>query len=99
MTILIRDLRYLHEMHHAATLPYVANGNIPTFEAKAFRNEREASTFTEMAVYLELPDLRPLTFEHPLFVDRFLFPDGHLERPDPGCSSGGGPSRTSSSRS
>jgi hypothetical protein len=79
---LIRDLRYLHEMHHAATLPYIANGNIPTFEAKAFRNEREASTFTEMAVYLELPDLRPLTFEHPLFVDRFLFPDGRLDRPD-----------------
>jgi hypothetical protein len=79
----IRDLRYLHEMHHAATLPYVAHGNLPTFEAKAFRNEREASTFTEMAVYLELPDLRPLTFDHPLFVDRFLFPDGHLEQPDP----------------
>lgn len=78
----IRDLRYLHEMHHAATLPYIANGNIPTFEAKAFRNEREASTFTEMAIYLELPELRPLTFEHPLFIDRFLFPDGRLDRPD-----------------
>jgi hypothetical protein len=78
----IRDLRYLHEIHHAATLPYIRNGNIPTFEAKSFRNEREASTFTEMAVYLEFPDLRPLTFEHPLFVDRFLFPDGDLERPD-----------------
>ena len=78
----IRDLRYLHEIHHAATLPYIANGNLPTFEAKAFRNEREASTFTEMAIYLELPDLRPLTFDHPLFVDRFLFPDGHRDRPD-----------------
>ena len=78
----IRDLRYLHEMHHAATLPYIGNGNLPTFEAKAFRNEREASTFTEMAVYLELPELRPLTFDHPLFVDRFLFPDGDLARPD-----------------
>jgi hypothetical protein len=78
----IRDLRYLHEIHHAATLPYIADGNLPTFEAKAFRNEREASTFTEMAIYLELPDLRPLTFDHPLFVDRFLFPDGDHERPD-----------------
>ena len=78
----IRDLRYLHEIHHAATLAYMANGNVPTFEAKAFRNEREASTFTEMAIYLELPDLRPLSFDHPLFVDRFLFPDGDHARPD-----------------
>lgn len=79
----IRDLRYLHEMHHAATMPYVRDINVPTFEAMNFRNEREASTYTEMAVYLDLPDLRPLTFDHPLFVDRFLFPDGDLSRPDP----------------
>ena len=68
----IRDLRYLHEIHHAATMPYIRGANVPTFEAMNFRNEREASTFTEMAIYLELPDLRPLTFAHPLFVDRFL---------------------------
>ena len=79
----IRDLRYLHEIHHAATMPYIRGANVPTFEAMNFRNEREASTFTEMAIYLELPDLRPLTFAHPLFVDRFLFPDGDLERPAP----------------
>jgi hypothetical protein len=78
----IRDLRYLHEIHHAATLPYIPNGNVPTLEAKAFRNEREASTFTEMAIYLELPELRPLTFDHPIFVDRFIFPEGDFSRPD-----------------
>lgn len=78
----IRDLRYLHEIHHAATLSYIPNGNVPTFEAKAYRNEREASTATEMAVYLEFPELRPLTFDHPIFVDRFLFPSGDLTRPD-----------------
>lgn len=79
----IRDLRYLHEIHHAATLPYISNGNVPTLEAKAFRNEREASTATEMAVYLDFPELRPLTFDHPIFVDRFLFPEGDFSRPDP----------------
>ncbi|MEA3009286.1 MAG: hypothetical protein QOJ91_978 [Sphingomonadales bacterium] len=79
----IRDLRYLHEIHHAATLSYIPNGNLPTFEAKAFRNEREASTATEMAVYLEFPELRPLTFDHPIFVDRFLFPEGDFSRPNP----------------
>ncbi|HEX8124031.1 MAG TPA: hypothetical protein VF548_00445 [Allosphingosinicella sp.] len=78
----VRDLRYLHEIHHAATLPYIPNGNVPTFEAKAFRNEREASTATEMAVYLEFPELRPLTFDHPIFMDRFLFPEGDFARPD-----------------
>ena len=78
----IRDLRYLHEIYHGATMPNVANMNLATLEAKNFRNEREASTFTEMAIYLELPELRPLTFAHPIFVDRFLFPDGNLDRPD-----------------
>lgn len=78
----IRDLRYLHEITHAATMPYVRDGNVRTLKAKNFRNEREASTFTEMAIYLELPDLRPLSFAHPIFVDRFLFPDGDLTRPD-----------------
>lgn len=78
----IRDLRYLHEIYHGATMPNVANMNLATLEAKNFRNEREASTFTEMAIYLELPELRPRTFAHPIFVDRFLFPDGDLNRPD-----------------
>jgi hypothetical protein len=79
----IRDLRYLHEMYHASTMPYIRQGNVPTFEAKNLRNEREASTFTEMAIYLELPDLRPLTFDHPIFADRFIYPEGDFTRGDP----------------
>jgi hypothetical protein len=79
----IRDLRYLHEIYHASTMPYLRNGNVPTFEAKNLRNEREASTFTEMAIYLELPDLRPTTFDHPIFADRLIYPDGDFGRPDP----------------
>lgn len=72
----IRDLRYLHEIFHAATMPYVRDGNVPTFEAMNFRNEREASTFTELAIYCELPDLRSIAFDHVIFADRFLFPQG-----------------------
>lgn len=79
----IRDLRYLHEIYHAATMPYVRGLNVPTFEALNFRNEREASTYTEIAIYLELPELRPLTFDHAIFADRFVFPSGDLARPDP----------------
>ncbi|HEX8194554.1 MAG TPA: hypothetical protein VF552_16830 [Allosphingosinicella sp.] len=78
----VRDLRYLHEISHGASMPYVAACNLPTFEAKMFRNEREASTYTEMAIYLDFPELRPLTFSHPIFMDRFLFPGGNYEAPD-----------------
>ena len=78
----IRDLRYLHEIYHAATMPYLSDCNRATFEAMNFRNEREASCFTEMAIYCELPDLRPIAFDHPIFVDRFLFPSGDRASPD-----------------
>lgn len=78
----IRDLRYLHEIYHAATMPYVRHCDFQTLEAKNFANEREASTFTEMAIYLEFPELRQRAFAHPLFVDRFLFPHGNLDNPD-----------------
>ncbi|WP_265587091.1 hypothetical protein [Sphingomicrobium arenosum] len=80
----IRDLRFLHEIYHAATMPYVRAGNVPTFAMMNFRNEREASCFTEMAIYAALPELRATTFDHPIFVDRFLFPQGDFSRPDVG---------------
>ena len=79
----VRDLRYLHEIYHAATYPHIAGLSRPAMAARSFQNEREASTFTEIAIYLELPDLRPLSFAHPIFADRFIFPDGDLSRPDP----------------
>jgi hypothetical protein len=78
----IRDLRYLHEIYHAATIPHIAGLRQGAMAARSFANEREASTFTEIAIYLELPELRPLSFPHPIFADRFLFPDGDLGRPD-----------------
>ena len=78
----IRDLRYLHEIYHGATLPYLADCELDMLRAKNFANERQASTLTEMAIYLELPELRPLTFSHPIFMDRFLYPDGDFTRPD-----------------
>lgn len=80
----IRDLRYLHEIYHAATMPYLRDCNVATFEAMNFRNEREASCFTEIAIYCELPDLRPVAFDHPIFADRFLFPSGDRTTPDGG---------------
>lgn len=78
----IRDLRYLHEIHHAATMPHIPNMNIPTLRNKIRNNEHGSSTMSEMAIYLECPELRPLTFQHGIFIDRFLFPDGDLNNPN-----------------
>lgn len=79
----IRDLRYLHEIYHAATMPHIAGLNTTAMAMRNFQNEREASTFTEIAIYLELPELRQIAFPHPIFADRIVFPDGDLTRPDP----------------
>lgn len=78
----IRDLRYLHEIYHGATMPYLRDCSLDMLKSKNFANERQASTLTEMAIYLELPELRRLTFDHPIFVDRFLYPDGDFARPN-----------------
>ncbi len=82
----IRDLRYLHEIYHSATMPYVSGMNRATMAARNFQNEREASTFTEIAIYLELPDLRATTFAHPIFADRVVFPGGDMTKPDAGLA-------------
>ena len=71
----IRDLRYLHEIYHAATMPYARGMNLATMSARNTQNEREASTFSEIAVYLEMPDLRDMSFPHEIFADRLLYRD------------------------
>lgn len=78
----IRDLRYLHEIYHAATMPYARGMNSATMAARNAQNEREASTFSEMAVYLEMPILRHESFRHDIFMDRFLWkvPHAHMNR-------------------
>lgn len=68
----IRDLRYLHEIYHAATMPYSRGMNLRTMSQRNATNEQEASTFSEIAIYLELPGLRELSFPHPIFADRLL---------------------------
>jgi hypothetical protein len=77
----VQDLYYLHEMEHAGTMPYGPDVNHVledpiTFKNKIRDNEHQASVFSEMVVYCEIPSLRPQTFEHEIFVDRFLFPAG-----------------------
>lgn len=78
----IRDLRYLHEIKHAATMPYTRDMTLSTFRNKIRENEHEASAFSEQLIYLDFPELRALTFQHPIFMDRFLFPEGDFNHPD-----------------
>jgi hypothetical protein len=78
----IRDLRYLHEFFHSATMPYARGMNLATMAARNAQNEREASTFSEIAIYLEIPELRQLSFDHEIFADRFLFTRPRIVRDD-----------------
>jgi hypothetical protein len=78
---LVQDLYYLHEICHAATMPYGPHPKYPlsdpiTFKNKIRDNEHEASALSEMTIYCEFPQLRSMSFQHEIFVDRFLFPSG-----------------------
>jgi hypothetical protein len=69
----IRDLRYLHELFHSATMPYSRGMSLAAMAARNAQNEREASTFSEMAVYLEMPELRQRSFDHEILADRVMY--------------------------
>ena len=70
----VQDLYYLHEIEHAGTMPYVRDPKNAVKKNKIRTNEHQASTLSEMTIYLEFPGLRAKAFDHPIFVDRFLFP-------------------------
>ncbi len=84
---LVQDLYYLHEITHAATMPYSpdeksALADPVTFKNKIRDNEHVASTLSEMTIYCEFPQLRKLSFQHEIFVDRFLFHNQDYSRVD-----------------
>jgi hypothetical protein len=72
----MHDLYAFHEFTHAALMPYERDQEFTTFLEKMIDNELEASVWSEMGIYHEIPELRSLTLPHPIYVDRFLFPDG-----------------------
>lgn len=69
---IIHDLYYLHELAHAASMPYLAGLGRAAFDEKMQRNELEASVLSEIAVYFEMPGLREASFSHPIYADRYL---------------------------
>lgn len=68
----INDLYYLHEMTHAASMPYVDGIGRAAFDEKMQRNELEASVLSEIAVYFEMDGLREQSFDHEIYADRYL---------------------------
>lgn len=76
---IIHDLYYLHEMCHAATMPYLGIVGREAFSEKMQRNELEASVLSEIAVYFEMPGLREASFNHEIYADHFL-KNGDLQR-------------------
>ena len=68
----IADLYRYHEFIHAGTMPYWPGLGPDAFEEKMTRNELEASTASEIAIYFEMPGLREASFDHPIYADRYL---------------------------
>ena len=68
----IEDLYRLHEMFHAAFMPYFPGIGFDAFHRKMEDNELKASVCSEIRVYFELPHLREIAFPHPIYADRFL---------------------------
>lgn len=69
---IIHDLYYLHEMAHAASMPYVPDMGRAAFDEKMQRNELEASVLSEVTVYFEMPGLRAASFDYEIYADRFI---------------------------
>jgi hypothetical protein len=68
----IKDLYHLHEIAHAATMPYIPGIGFEAFHRKMEDNELKASVTSEIRVYFELPGLRVSSFAYPIYADRFL---------------------------
>lgn len=68
----IKDLYYLHELFHIATMPYKKNLSFLEWSLKMRENEVMASLLSEVFIYFEFPELRQHTMPHEIWVDRFL---------------------------
>lgn len=76
----IHDLYLVHEMSHAGEMVYLEGMNFDNFLRKMTDNELHASVVSEVQVYLEIPELRKLTFPFPIYADRFLKDDKFVRR-------------------
>jgi hypothetical protein len=68
----LSDLYTLHELTHIQTLEYDSNATWLQWSQMLIRSEIQASLTSECYVYLNIHGLRMKTFQHPIWVDRFL---------------------------
>ncbi|RUX92052.1 MULTISPECIES: hypothetical protein [unclassified Mesorhizobium] len=68
----IEDLYLLHEIWHAAHMPFIPGIGFEAFHGKMERNELEASVASELLIYFKIEGLRESAFPHPIYADRFL---------------------------
>lgn len=68
----VQDLYHLHECVHVRETKYRPSDSWPDWTRKMIRAEFEASIASECTAYLEITGLRPKTFAHGIWVDRFL---------------------------
>lgn len=67
----LRDLYTLHELWHLGNA-YPGEPAWLDWVRRRVASEFEASLVSECLVYFHIPELRPLTFDHEIWVDRFL---------------------------
>lgn len=75
----ISDLYYLHEIIHGGLMRWTSGIPFNRWYDEAVVNEFTASLATEVNVYLEYPELRPMTFDHDIWADRFLNNEGFVK--------------------
>jgi hypothetical protein len=68
----IQDLYYLHELVHWLSFRYNPLDSAANWMRRLSESEFEASLGSECLSYVYIPGLRAKTFEHEIWVDRFL---------------------------
>jgi hypothetical protein len=67
-------------MAHAGSMVYMPYMTFENFLRKMTDNELHASVVSEVQVYLEIPELRKLSFPHAIYADKFLNDAGFVRR-------------------
>lgn len=68
----ISDLYYLHELVHAVLTTYNSDDTFTAWYRRVNSTELSASLETEAYVYLDMPELRKISFDDRIWADRFL---------------------------
>jgi hypothetical protein len=68
----ISDLYYLHELVHAVSAWYNPNDSFTSWYRRVNTTEFTASLETEAYIYIDMPQLRKVSFDDQIWADRFL---------------------------